>query len=81
MGARVAGAGADAAEERQHAAGRPSAIAPRTVGLRVFAVATPGGWRVMPGGLARVAGDERSRVIAMQRAAARRTRGSCPIGR
>jgi uncharacterized circularly permuted ATP-grasp superfamily protein/uncharacterized alpha-E superfamily protein len=39
----------------------------RTVGLRVFAVATPSGWRVMPGGLTRVAGDEDSRVIAMQR--------------
>ena len=49
------------------AVGRPSSIAPRTVGLRVFAVATPGGWRVMPGGLARVAADERSRVIAMQK--------------
>ena len=39
----------------------------RTVGLRVFAVATPSGWRVMPGGLTRVAGDDDSRVIAMQR--------------
>ncbi len=39
----------------------------RTVGLRVFAVATPSGWRVMPGGLTRVAGDFDSRVIAMQR--------------
>lgn len=39
----------------------------RTVGLRVFAVATPQGWRVMPGGLTRVAGDADSRVIAMQR--------------
>ncbi len=39
----------------------------RTVGLRVFAVGTPGGYRVMPGGLARVAGDGDSRVIAMQR--------------
>ena len=39
----------------------------RTVGLRVFAVATPDGYRVMPGGLARVAGDGDSRVIAMQR--------------
>jgi uncharacterized alpha-E superfamily protein len=37
------------------------------VGLRVFAVATPQGWRVMPGGLTRVAGDADSRVIAMQR--------------
>ena len=39
----------------------------RTVGLRVFAVATQGGYRVMPGGLTRVAGDGDSRVIAMQR--------------
>ena len=39
----------------------------RAVGLRVFAVATPNGYRVMPGGLTRVAGDADSRVIAMQR--------------
>ena len=39
----------------------------RSVGLRVFAVATPEGYRVMPGGLTRVAGDGDSRVIAMQR--------------
>src|SRR6185295_5436557 len=39
----------------------------RTVGLRVFAVATPDGYRVMPGGLTRVANDDNSRVIAMQR--------------
>jgi len=43
------------------------ALAARTVGLRVFAVATPSGWRVMPGGLTRVAPDEDSPVIAMQR--------------
>lgn len=42
-------------------------LAARTVGLRVFAVATPDGYRVMPGGLTRVAGDGESRVIAMQR--------------
>src|SRR5664279_2162930 len=42
-------------------------FAARTVGLRVFAVATPSGWRVMPGGLTRVAGEEDSRIIAMQR--------------
>ncbi len=41
-------------------------VVPRHVGLRVFAVATPSGWRVMPGGLARVAGED-PRVIAMQR--------------
>ncbi len=39
----------------------------RAVGLRVFAVATPDGYRVMPGGLTRVAGDGDARVIAMQR--------------
>lgn len=42
-------------------------LAARTVGLRVFAVATPDGYRVMPGGLTRVALDSDSRVIAMQR--------------
>ena len=42
-------------------------LAARTLGLRVFAVATPTGYRVMPGGLTRVAGDNTSRVIAMQR--------------
>ena len=59
-------AGQRAAQAVAGASAAP-AIGPRTVGLRVFAVATPGGWRVMPGGLARVAGDERSRVIAMQK--------------
>ncbi|HEY2929865.1 circularly permuted type 2 ATP-grasp protein [Piscinibacter sp.] len=39
----------------------------RNVGLRVFAVATPDGYRVMPGGLTRVAGAGDSRGIAMQR--------------
>lgn len=48
--------------------GRPrETLAARTVGLRVFAVATPDGYRVMPGGLTRVAGEETPRVIAMQR--------------
>ena len=47
-------------------AGPRAALVPRTVGLRVFAVAAPGGWRVMPGGLTRVAPSE-SRGIAMQR--------------
>ena len=39
----------------------------RNVGLRVFAVATPDGYRVMPGGLTRVAGVGDTRGIAMQR--------------
>lgn len=53
--------------ERTEHSGHGDALAARTVGLRVFAVATPGGYRVMPGGLTRVAGDEEPRVIAMQR--------------
>ena len=54
--------------ERDSGGGRGSEkLRARTVGLRVFAVATPDGYRVMPGGLARVAGDGDSRVIAMQR--------------
>jgi len=47
--------------------GLPDRLSARTVGLRVFAVATPSGYRVMPGGLTRVAGDSDDRVIAMQR--------------
>ncbi|HEY4067386.1 MAG TPA: circularly permuted type 2 ATP-grasp protein [Burkholderiaceae bacterium] len=47
--------------------GERDSLAPRAVGLRVFAVATPDGYRVMPGGLTRVAVDGDSRVIAMQR--------------
>jgi uncharacterized alpha-E superfamily protein len=47
--------------------GPPELLSARTVGLRVFAVATPSGWRVMPGGLTRVAVDGDSRDIAMQR--------------
>jgi uncharacterized circularly permuted ATP-grasp superfamily protein/uncharacterized alpha-E superfamily protein len=47
--------------------GPPAGLVPRTVGLRVFAVATPNGWHVMPGGLTRVAVHGDSRDIAMQR--------------
>ena len=47
--------------------GERDGLTARTVGLRVFAVATPGGYRVMPGGLTRVAIDDDARVIAMQR--------------
>jgi uncharacterized circularly permuted ATP-grasp superfamily protein/uncharacterized alpha-E superfamily protein len=47
--------------------GPPETLTARTVGLRVFAVATPNGWQVMPGGLTRVASDGDSRDIAMQR--------------
>lgn len=40
------------------------------VGLRVFACATPNGYQVMPGGLARVANSQDSRIINMQRGGA-----------
>ncbi len=42
-------------------------LSARTVCLRVLAVATPGGYRVLPGGLTRVASDSDARIIAMQR--------------
>lgn len=52
---------------RDAEAARGVQLSARTVGLRVFAVATPSGYRVMPGGLTRVAGEDDPRVIAMQR--------------
>lgn len=42
----------------------------RGTGLRVYAVATPDGYRIMPGGLARVASAANARVISMQRGGA-----------
>ncbi len=52
--------------DREH----PGRLDARAVGLRVFAVASPGGWRVMPGGLTRVAGATDARVLSMQRGGA-----------
>ncbi|MEI7444591.1 MAG: circularly permuted type 2 ATP-grasp protein [Burkholderiales bacterium] len=46
---------------------RPDHLAARAVGLRVFAVASRGGWTVMPGGLTRVASSRDARVVSMQR--------------
>ena len=39
----------------------------RPVGLRAYAVTTPAGYSVMPGGLARVANGVNARIISMQR--------------
>ena len=39
----------------------------RPVGLRAYAVTTPDGYSVMPGGLARVASGANARIISMQR--------------
>jgi len=41
-------------------------FAARALGIRVYAVATPAGYRVMPGGLARIASDTAD-VVSMQR--------------
>ena len=43
------------------------ALDARAVGLRVYAVATPNGYIVMPGGLTRVAASHDARVVSMQR--------------
>ena len=42
-------------------------LLPRSIGLRVFACASPNGYVVMPGGLTRVASAADARVISMQR--------------
>jgi uncharacterized circularly permuted ATP-grasp superfamily protein/uncharacterized alpha-E superfamily protein len=47
--------------------GEQRRLAPRGVGLRIFAVATPAGYVVMPGGLTRVASTRKQRVVSMQR--------------
>jgi uncharacterized circularly permuted ATP-grasp superfamily protein/uncharacterized alpha-E superfamily protein len=39
----------------------------RSVGLRVFAVATPEGYMVMPGGLARTSSEEDQRILSNQK--------------
>jgi uncharacterized circularly permuted ATP-grasp superfamily protein/uncharacterized alpha-E superfamily protein len=41
-------------------------FAARALGIRVYAVATPDGYRVMPGGLARIASDTAD-IVSMQR--------------
>lgn len=45
----------------------PQGLASSAIGLRVYACATPNGYRVMPGGLTRVATGVDSRIISMQR--------------
>ncbi len=47
--------------------GHSDHISARGIGLRVFAVASPDGYVVMPGGLTRVASGENARVVSMQR--------------
>lgn len=45
----------------------PRRLLARAMGLRVYACASPNGYVVMPGGLARVASADDARVISMQR--------------
>jgi uncharacterized alpha-E superfamily protein len=42
-------------------------LLPRPLSLRAYAVATPDGWQVMPGGLTRVASEAGARIVSMQR--------------
>ena len=49
--------------DREHA----RRLSARAVGLRVYAVATPNGYVVMPGGLTRIAASHDARVVSMQR--------------
>jgi uncharacterized circularly permuted ATP-grasp superfamily protein/uncharacterized alpha-E superfamily protein len=48
------------------APGGEAGFASRALGIRVYAIATPGGYRVMPGGLARIAA-EAADIVSMQR--------------
>jgi uncharacterized circularly permuted ATP-grasp superfamily protein/uncharacterized alpha-E superfamily protein len=42
-------------------------LAARALGIRVYAIATATGYRVMPGGLARIAADGADDIVSMQR--------------
>jgi uncharacterized circularly permuted ATP-grasp superfamily protein/uncharacterized alpha-E superfamily protein len=59
------------AQERVQLSTAPSlerdGLVSRPVGLRVFLVATEGGYRVMPGGLARVSPEAGGRFLSLQR--------------
>ncbi len=44
----------------------PLRLTARAVSIRVYAVATPQGYRVLPGGLARIAGESSTKVISNQ---------------
>lgn len=63
------------AQARPHLSQAPvfdgSALAPRAIGMRVFAVASAdGGYRIMPGALTRVAGEADAEAVSMQRGGA-----------
>lgn len=54
------------ADEREEAGEAAGGLVARNIGLRVFVAASPDGFRVMPGGLVRVAPETDMRVVSMQ---------------
>jgi len=54
------------AEEKEAAGEAAGGLVARNIGLRVFVAASPDGFRVMPGGLVRVAPETDMRVVSMQ---------------
>ncbi|MDH0746633.1 circularly permuted type 2 ATP-grasp protein [Pseudomonas sp. GD03842] len=50
--------------------GEDAQLQPRAIGMRVYAVATADGYRVLPGGLTRVAAEADADVVSMQRGGA-----------
>ncbi|WP_296259050.1 MULTISPECIES: circularly permuted type 2 ATP-grasp protein [unclassified Pseudomonas] len=50
--------------------GAQTQLQPRAIGMRVYAVATADGYRVLPGGLTRVAAEADADVVSMQRGGA-----------
>ena len=63
--AAVTGVATPAASD--YAPGTAPGFHARALGIRVYAIATPTGYRVMPGGLARIATDSAVDVVSMQR--------------
>jgi uncharacterized circularly permuted ATP-grasp superfamily protein/uncharacterized alpha-E superfamily protein len=47
--------------------GETPGFAARSLGIRVYAIRTANGFEVMPGGLARIAGDSRVEIVSTQR--------------
>lgn len=45
----------------------PPALAARTLGIRVYAIAQDGGYAIMPGGMARIASDTAVDIVSTQR--------------
>ena len=50
---------------RRRRAGRTARLVPRPFVLRVYAAATPNGWRVMPGGFCRISDKPDARAVSM----------------